>query len=131
MPKGDNPNSHIAGTKNLIPVNKRPKETQKKIRQMGAAASNKKQAEKKSLQEYAKIVLNTMIKRKDGEEVPLAQAGCEKMGVKWLETGDPKYGMGIAQMAGEVKQKVEQLIITPEVDFDKLSALRKALKEDE
>jgi hypothetical protein len=30
-----------------------------------------------------------------------------------------------------VKQKVEQLVITPEVDFDKLVELRKALREDD
>lgn len=127
MPSGRNPNSlkNLEKGKATRFVKGDPRA------KLGHIYSNKKQAEKRSLQEYARIVLNTMIKRKDGEEVPLAQAGCEKMGVKWLETGDPKYGMGIAQMAGEVKQKVEQLVITPEVDFDKLSALRKALKEDE
>lgn len=127
MPKGDNPNSR----KNLE-KGKATRFVKGDTRaKLGHIASNKAQAEKRSLQEYARIVLNTMIKRKDGEEVPLAQAGCEKMGVKWLETGDPKYGMGIAQMAGEVKQKVEQLVITPEVDFEKLVELRKALREDD
>lgn len=130
MPRGDNPNS----IKSVLEHGKKTRfngKTAVEAGKKGAKVSNRVQAEKKSLQEYARLVLNTMIKRKDGEEVPLAQAGCEKMGVKWLETGDPKYGMGIAQMAGEVKQKVEQLVITPEVDFEKLVALRKALKEDE
>lgn len=127
MPSGRNPNSlkNLEKGKATRFVKGDPRA------KLGHIASNKKQAEKRSLQEYARIVLNTMIKRKDGEEVPLAQAGCEKMGVKWLETGDPKYGMGIAQMAGEVKQKVEQLVITPEVDFEKLVELRKALREDD
>ena len=127
MPKGDNPNSR----KNLekgIATRFVKGDTRAKL---GHIASNKAQAEKRSLQEYARIVLNTMIKRKDGEEIPLGKAGCEKMGVKWLETGDPKYGLAIAQIAGEIKQKVEQLIITPEVDFDKLANLRKVLKEED
>lgn len=130
MPRGRNPNS----IKSVLEHGKNTRfngKTAVEAGKKGAKVSNRVQAEKKSLQEYARIVLNTMIKRKDGEEVPLAQAGCEKMGVKWLETGDPKYGMGIAQMAGEVKQKVEQLVITPEVDFEKLVELRKALREDD
>ena len=58
-------------------------------------------------------------------------AGCEKAAAEWVLTGDPRFGKALAELSGEFTQKVEQLVITPEVDFDKLSALRKALKEDE
>lgn len=127
MPKGDNPNSR----KNLEKgIATRFRKGDTKGKREAAMASNKKQAENRRVQDYARVVLNTMIKRKTGDEVPLGQAGCEKMGIKWVETGDPKYGLGLAQLAGEVKQKVEQVVITPEVDFDKLAQLRKALMEE-
>ena len=124
MPKGDNPNSR----KNLE-KGKATRfvkgDTRAKI---GHIASNKAQAEKRSIQERARIVLNTLITRKNGDKIDMFSAGCEKAAAQWVLTGDPKYGKAIAELAGEVVQKVEQVVITPEVDFDKLKELRKALK---
>ena len=58
-------------------------------------------------------------------------AGCEKAAAQWVVTGDPKYGKALAELAGQFTQKVEQVVITPEVDFDKLADLRKALRKDD
>ena len=127
MPKGDNPNSR----KNLE-KGKATRfvkgDTRAKI---GHIASNKKQAEMRSIQERARIVLNTLISRKNGEKIDMFSAGCEKAAAQWVVTGDPKYGKALAELAGQFTQKVEQLVITPEVDYDKLKDLRKALKDDE
>lgn len=127
MPKGDNPNSR----KNLE-KGKATRFVKGDTRaKLGHIASNAKQAEKRSIQERARIVLNTLITRKNGEKIDMFSAGCEKAAAEWVLTGDPKFGKALAELSGEFTQKVEQLVITPEVDFDKLSALRKALKEDE
>ena len=127
MPKGDNPNSR----KNLE-KGKATRfvkgDTRAKI---GHIASNKAQAEKRSIQERAKIVLNTLITRKNGDKIDMFSAGCEKAAAQWVVTGDPKYGKALAELAGEVVQKVEQMVVTPEVDFDKLVELRKAFRKDE
>lgn len=127
MPKGDNPNSR----KNLE-KGKATRfvkgDTRAKI---GHIASNKKQAEMRSIQERARIVLNTLISRKNGEKIDMFSAGCEKAAAQWVVTGDPKYGKALAELAGQFTQKVEQVVITPEVDFDKLEKLRKALQNDD
>ena len=130
MPIGDNPNSR-KGDKNLIPLNKRSKEKQREICSKGGKKSQEVQAQNRSIQERARIVLNTLISRKNGEKIDMFTAGCEKAAAQWVVTGDPKYGKALAELSGQFTQKVEQVVITPEVDFDKLAQLRKALKEDE
>lgn len=126
MPKGDNPNSR----KNLDKSKGKrfTVETASENGKKGAAKSNEVQARKRSIQERARIVLNTLITRKNGEKIDMFSAGCEKAAAQWVVTGDPKYGKVLAELSGEFVQKVEQLSITPEVDFEKLSDLRKALK---
>ena len=130
MPIGDNPNSR-KGDKNLIPLNKRSKEKQREICSKGGKKSQEVQAQNRSIQERARIVLNTLISRKNGDKIDMFTAGCEKAAAQWVVTGDPKYGKALAELSGQFTQKVEQVVITPEVDFDKLAKLRKALKEDE
>lgn len=129
MPKGDNPNSR----KNLEKgkATRFNGQTAVEAGRKGAPKSNAKQAEMRSIQERARIVLNTLISRKNGEKIDMFTAGCEKAAAQWVVTGDPKYGKALAELSGQFTQKVEQVVITPEVDFDKLAKLRKALKEDE
>lgn len=129
MPKGDNPNSKKSLLEHGKATRFRKGDTQGKVE--AAKASNKKQAEMRSIQERARIVLNTLISRKNGEKIDMFSAGCEKAAAQWVVTGDPKYGKALAELSGQFTQKVEQVVITPEVDFDKLAKLRKALKEDE
>lgn len=126
MPKGDNPNSR----KNLAKGVKFTAETASENGKKGAAKSNPIQAKNRSIQERARIVLNTLISRKNGEKIDMFSAGCEKAAAQWVVTGDPKYGKALAELAGQFTQKVEQVVITPEVDFDKLAALRKALRDE-
>ena len=130
MPKGDNPNSR----KNLEKGKgyfARSKDIASKCGKEGAPKSHAKQAEIRSIQERARIVLNTLISRKNGEKIDMFSAGCEKAAAQWVVTGDPKYGKALAELAGQFTQKVEQVVITPEVDFEKLEALRKALRNDD
>ena len=124
MPKGDNPNSK----RNLLKGNRfRKGDTAGKAE--AARASNAAQARKRSIEERARIVLDTLINRKNGtEKIDIFSAGCEQAAAQWVKTGDPKYGKALAELAGQLTQKVEQVVITPEVDFDKLNDLRKALK---
>lgn len=128
MPKGDNPNS----IKSVLEHGKKTRfngKTAVEAGKKGAKVSNRVQAERKSLEERARIVLDTLINRKNGtEKIDVFSAGCEQAAAQWAKTGDPKYGKALAELAGQLTQKVEQVVITPEVDFDKLNDLRKALK---
>ena len=65
------------------------------------------------------------------EEYPLI-AGVAKMVDRFRKTGNISDFETISEHLGQKPaQKVEQLVITPEVDYDKLKDLRKALKDDE
>ena len=48
----------MANEQNLIPLNKRGKEEAKKIRQMGQAAQKDRQRAKKTMREYAELLLS-------------------------------------------------------------------------
>ncbi|MEQ2441699.1 hypothetical protein [Solibaculum intestinale] len=48
----------MANEQNLIPLNKRGKEEAKKIRQMGQAAQKERQRAKKTMREYAELLLS-------------------------------------------------------------------------
>ena len=50
--------SNRKGTENLIPLNKRPKEEQRKIQAQGVKASSKARAEKKTFKECLKIMMD-------------------------------------------------------------------------
>lgn len=103
MPKGDNPNSR----KNLekgIATRFVKGDTRAKL---GHIASNKKQAEMRSLQERVRIVLNTLISRKNGEKIDMFSAGLEKAAAQWVLTGDPKYGKMLAELSGEFAEKLD------------------------
>lgn len=65
------------------------------------------------------------------EEYPLI-AGVAKMVDRFRKTGNIHDLEAISEHLGQKPaQKVEQVVITPEVDFDKLAALRKALRKDD
>lgn len=129
MPKGDNPNSR-KGIKNLIPLNKRSKETQREIQRMGAAASNAKQARAKTFAEELRLLLEVEIANNKGQMVSTRKAISTALIKKALQ-GDKGAYEQIRDTVGEKPtEKVEQMVITPEVDFDKLAQLRKALRDD-
>ena len=129
MPKGDNPNSR-KGIKNLIPLNKRSKETQREIQRMGAAASNAKQARAKTFAEELRLLLEVEIANNKGQMVTTRKAISTAL-IKKALTGDKGAYEQIRDTVGEKPtEKVEQMVITPEVDFEKLAQLRKALRDD-
>lgn len=65
------------------------------------------------------------------EEYPLI-AGVAKMVDRFRKTGNIADLEAISEHLGQKPaEKVEQVVITPEVDFDKLAALRKALRDDD
>lgn len=106
MPKGDNPNSR----KNLEKGKgyfARSKDIASKCGRKGAPKSNAKQAAMRSLQERVRIVLNTLISRKNGEKIDMFSAGLEKAAAQWVLTGDPKYGKMLAELSGEFAEKLD------------------------
>lgn len=106
MPKGDNPNSR----KNLAKGVKFTEETASENGKKGAAKSNPIQAKNRSIQERARIVLNTLISRKNGEKIDMFSAGLEKAAAQWVLTGDPKYGKILAELSGEFVQKMDHKV---------------------
>lgn len=118
MPKGDNPNSR----KNLekgIATRFVKGDTRAKL---GHIASNKKQAEMRSLQERVRIVLNTLISRKNGEKIDMFSAGLEKAAAQWVLTGDPKYGKMLAELSGEFAEKLDVTqTVTMKEDWRKIA----------
>lgn len=105
MPKGDNPNSR----KNLEKgkATRFNGQTAAEAGRKGATKSNAKQAAMRSLQERVRIVLNTLISRKNGEKIDMFSAGLEKAAAQWVLTGDPKYGKMLAELSGEFAEKLD------------------------
>lgn len=135
MPKGSNPNSR----KNLEKGKKYQfnAETASEMGKRGAPKSNANQAETKRQKLIIREILEEAIKQpyKDeetGEELPRLVIGLNKMTKRFAKMGGYSDLEAISEHLGQKPaQKVEQLVITPEVDYDKLKDLRKALKDDE
>lgn len=123
MPKGDNPNSR----KNLIPITSK---TARELGRRGAEVSNAVQKRAKTFAEELRILLEAEITNGKGEKVTTRKAISTAL-VKKAIMGDKGAYEQIRDTVGEKPtEKVEQVVITPEVDFDKLAALRKALRDD-
>lgn len=124
MPKGDNPNSR----KNLIPITSK---TARELGRRGAEVSNAVQKRAKTFAEELRILLEAEITNGKGEKVTTRKAISTAL-VKKAIQGDKGAYEQIRDTVGEKPtEKVEQVVITPEVDFDKLAALRKALRDDD
>ena len=108
MPRGLSPNSR----KNLEKgkATRFNAETAAEAGRKGAPKSNAKQAAMRSLQERVRIVLNTLIIRKNGEKIDMFSAGLEKAAAQWVLTGDPKYGKILAELSGEFVQKMDHKV---------------------
>lgn len=127
MPKGENPNSK----KNLAKGNRFSKETASAMGRLGAEKSNEVQRKAKTFAEELRILLEAEITNGKGEKVTTRKAISTAL-VKKAIQGDKGAYEQIRDTVGEKPtEKVEQVVITPEVDFDKLAALRKALRDDE
>ena len=124
MPKGDNPNSR----KNLIPITSK---TARELGRRGAEVSNAVQKRAKTFAEELRILLEAEIVNGKGDKVTTRKAISTAL-VKKAIQGDKGAYEQIRDTVGEKPtEKVEQVVITPEVDFDKLAELRKALRDDD
>lgn len=127
MPKGDNPNSK----KNLAKGNRFNKDTASAMGKLGAAKSNEVQRKAKTFAEELRILLEAEITNLKGDKVTTRKAISTALIKKALQ-GDKGAYEQIRDTVGErPTEKVEQVVITPEVDFDKLAELRKALRDDD
>lgn len=128
MPKGDNPNSRA----NLIKGEKyrfKPGDTQGK--KEASILGNAAQAKAKTFAEELRILLEAEITNGKGEKVTTRKAISTAL-VKKAIQGDKGAYEQIRDTVGEKPtEKVEQVVITPEVDFEKLAQLRKALRDDD
>jgi hypothetical protein len=90
----------------LIPLNQRTKEEQKEITTKGGIASGEARREKKEFREFAKIVLDELVKdKKSGEQIPTRYAALKSVMKKVLKDGDHNALRTLAQMAGEWEQE--------------------------
>lgn len=126
MPKGDNPNSRA----NLAKGKRITEETATAMGRKGAEVSNAVQKRAKTFAEELRILLEAEITNGKGEKVTTRKAISTAL-IKKAIQGDKGAYEQIRDTVGErPTEKVEQVVITPEVDFDKLKALRKALEDD-
>lgn len=99
----------------------------------GAPKSNAVQAENRNIRKIIEMAIQKAYKNEEtgAEEYPLV-AGIAKMVDRFRKTGNINDLEAISEHLGQKPaQKVEQVVITPEVDFDKLEQLRKALRNDD
>ena len=127
MPKGDNPNSRKNLEKGKA-TRFRKGDTQGK--REAAMASNRAQAKAKTLSEELKSLLEVEITNSTGDKVKTSTATSTAMIKEALKGNVRAYEIIRDTIGQKPTEKVEQLVITPEVDFDKLANLRKALKDD-
>lgn len=129
---GKHPNSKN-GWSNLIPVNKRPKEEQRAIQYSGGKARGADIKNSIIIKDIlTKLVVAKIKDEESGEEANSLELGLAKTVARYRKTGDVKYLEAIANFLGQKPaDKVEQIVITPEVDFDKLEELHKALRNDD
>lgn len=123
MPKGSSPNSRA----NLIPITSK---TARELGRRGAEKSNEVQRKAKTFAEELRLLLEVEIANNKGQMVTTRKAISTALVKKALQ-GDKGAYEQIRDTVGEKPtEKVEQMVITPEVDFDKLAQLRKALRDE-
>lgn len=126
MPKGDNPNSRANLAKHAFTA-----KTAREMGKRGAEKSNEVQRKAKTFAEELRILLEAEITNGKGEKVTTRKAISTAL-VKKAIQGDKGAYEQIRDTVGEKPtDRVEQVVITPEVDFEKLAALRKALRDDD
>lgn len=93
----------MANSDNLIPQNERTKEEQRAIATKGGIASGKARREKREMRDFAKIVLDELVKdKKTGAQLPTRYALVKRLVQKALKDGDCNTFKTITQVAGEM-----------------------------
>ena len=86
----------------LIPFSERSKDEAKENGKKGGIASGKARREKKEFREFAKIVLDELVKdKKSGDQIPTRYAALKAVLKRVLKDGDHNALKTIAQMANE------------------------------
>jgi hypothetical protein len=130
--RGKNPNSR-KGDANLIDIRTQTAEKQREFHSLGGKSSQATQAENRNIRKIIEIAIQKSYKNEEtgAEEYPLV-AGIAKIVDRFRKTGNINDLEALSEHLGQKPaQKVEQVVITPEVDFDKLESLRKALRKDD
>lgn len=130
--QGKNPNSR-KGDKNLVDIRTKTPEEQREFHVMGGKARGADIKNSIIIKDILTKLVSANIKDEDtGEEGNSLEIGLAKAVARFRKKGDVKDLEAIAEHLGQKPaQKVEQVVITPEVDFDKLESLRKALRKDD
>lgn len=129
---GKNPNSR-KGDKNLVDIRTKTADEQREFHSLGGKTSQATQAENRNIRKIIELAIQKSYKNEEtgAEEYPLV-AGIAKMVDRFRKTGNIHDLEALSEHLGQKPaQKVEQVVITPEVDFDKLESLRKALRKDD
>lgn len=127
---GKHPNSR-KGDKNLVDIRTKSAEEQWDFHSKGGKASQALQAENRNIRKIIELAIQKSYKNEEtgADEYPLV-AGIAKLVDRFRKTGNITDLGAIAEHLGQKPaEKVEQVVITPEVDFEKLEDLRKALKK--
>lgn len=85
----------MANNQNLKPLNKRPQRERKEIARLGAAASNKAQANKRALRESAKLLLSLPVDEKT------------KLELKRYNLFEKDYNYAMALVSAQVKNALQ------------------------
>lgn len=130
---GKHPNSLKAARENMLPLKSRSTEAQAEFHSLGGKANAAKVKQTIIIKDILTRLLSANIKDEDtGEEGNSLEIGLAKAVARFRKKGDVKDLEAIAEHLGQKPaQKVEQVVITPEVDFDKLEQLRKSLRNDD
>lgn len=94
------------GQENLIPLDKRTKEAQRKIQSMGGIASRDAKRRVKDLREALQEALGIVVPSRNGGELTIAQGIAQKTARKALD-GDPKALQQIIDLLYGRKQEVD------------------------
>lgn len=94
----------MANDSNIVPYqfDKQTASEQREIARKGGIASGEARREKKEFREFAKIVLDELVKdKKSGEQIPTRYAALKAVLKRVLKDGDHNALKTIAQMANE------------------------------
>jgi hypothetical protein len=92
----------MANEQNLIPFTERSESEVREMNRRGGIASGEARREKREFREFAKIVLDELVKdKKSGEQIPTRYAALKAVLKRVLKDGDHNALKTIAQMANE------------------------------
>lgn len=130
--RGENPNS-LANLKDHHFTKEQDRELAARNGKKGGLSLQASNRKKIIIREIMEQAVQAVIRNDDtGLAENAVEAGIAKMVARFAKTGSVRDLEAIVEQLGQKPaEKVEQVVITPEVDFDKLADLRKALRDDD